>query len=53
MKKYNVDKIIKEIKRRKREEQRFDNMLNNLLPKSIEELREVIGINSIINQDYY
>jgi len=52
MKKYNITKILKEKNRIKKEEENTINMLNNLLPETTEELREVIQINNTYNEDY-
>ena len=53
MKRYNIDKIVKETKRVKKEENKLMEIINHLLPETTQELNEVIRINSMTNQDYF
>ena len=53
MKKYNIDKIVLEIKQKEKEENKLKAMLNNLLPSTVEEFRQCILVNSIISKDYF
>jgi len=53
MKRYNIDKIVKETKRIEKQESKLIRTLTNLLPESTQELREVININNVTNSDIY
>ena len=53
MKRYNIDKIVKETKRIEKQESKIMRILNNLLPENTQELREVININNVTNSDIY
>ena len=53
MKRYNIDKIVKETKRIEKQESKIMRVLNNLLPESTQELREIININNVTNSDIY
>ena len=53
MKRYNIDKIVKETKRIEKQESKLMRTLTNLLPESTQELREVININNVTNSDIY
>ena len=53
MKRYNIDKIVKETKRIEKQETKLMRTLTNLLPESTQELREVININNVTNSDIY
>ena len=53
MKRYNIDKIVKETKRIEKQESKLIRTLTNLLPESTQELREIININNVTNSDIY
>jgi len=52
MKRYNIDRIVKETKRIRKEEKEIQRIINNLLPSSIEQLREVIQVNTYNQEDF-
>ena len=52
MKRYNIDRIVKETKRIKKEEKEIQRIINNLLPSSIDDLREVIQVNTYNQEDF-
>ena len=50
MKKYNIDKKVKENKRIKKQGNRLLTTLKNILPGNTKELRECIIINNLTNK---
>ena len=52
MKRYNIDRIVKETKRIRKEEKEIQRIINNLLPSSIDDLREVIQVNTYNQEDF-
>ena len=52
MKRYNIDRIVKETKRIEKEEKDIKRVINNLLPTTTEQLREVIQVNTYNQEDF-
>ena len=52
MKGYDMYKILYQVKEAERKAKVIERMINNLLPKDVQELNECIAINNILDTDY-
>ena len=52
MKGYDMQKILLQVKEAERKAKVIERMINNLLPKDVQELNECIAINNLLDTDY-
>ena len=52
MKGYDMYKILYQVKEAERKAKAIEKMINNLLPKDVQELNECIAINNLLDTDY-
>jgi len=52
MKGYNTAKIINDVKQEERKNKQITEMINHLLPATVQDLREAIAMNNLFDTDY-
>ena len=52
MKGYDTQRIVNEVKQEERKSKAITEMINHLLPTTVQDLREAIALNNLFDTDY-